>query len=143
MPGGDGGEDEARISVEEFDLPKVDLLAESDESEKVEEIEEVEESAEAKLEDEMHYELALGLQLYTSIAEAPYGAYHYFTKEGDTVEGVAREIVGDARTAPLVFSLNKEHILASTEYGVHPFKVGVMVQLPTPRDLKIFFGRQT
>ncbi|WP_305017021.1 hypothetical protein [Mycobacterium tuberculosis] len=43
----------------------------------------------------------------------------------------------------LVFSLNKEHILASTEYGVHPFKVGVMVQLPTPRDLKIFFGRQT
>ncbi|MCC6978151.1 MAG: hypothetical protein IT343_07505, partial [Candidatus Melainabacteria bacterium] len=91
---------------------------------------------------QMHYELALGLQLYTSIAQAPYGAYHYHTKDGDTVETVARDIVGDVRTAPLVFSLNKEHIIASTEYGTHPFKSGVMIQLPTPRDLKEFFGKQ-
>lgn len=143
LPGGAGGDDVGKISTDDFNLPEVNLLAESDESEKVEEIEEVEESEEAKREDEMHYELALGLQLYTSIAEAPYGAYHYFTKDGDTVESVSREVVGDARTAPLVFSLNKDHILASTEYGVHPFKVGVMVQLPTPRDLKNFFGSQT
>lgn len=143
LPGGAGGDDVGKISTDDFNLPEVNLLGESDESEKVEEIEEVEESEEAKREDEMHYELALGLQLYTSIAEAPYGAYHYFTKDGDTVESVSREVVGDARTAPLVFSLNKDHILASTEYGVHPFKVGVMVQLPTPRDLKNFFGSQT
>lgn len=143
LPGGADGDDVGKISTDDFNLPEVNLLGESEESEKVEEIEEVEESDEAKREEEMHYELALGLQLYTSIAEAPYGAYHYFTKEGDTVESVAREVVGDARTAPLVFSLNKDHILASTEYGVHPFKVGVMVQLPTPRDLKNFFGSQT
>lgn len=143
LPGGADGDDVGKISTDDFNLPEVNLLGASDESETVEEIEEVEESEEAKREDEMHYELALGLQLYTSIAEAPYGAYHYFTKEGDTVESVAREVVGDARTAPLVFSLNKDHILASTEYGVHPFKVGVMVQLPTPRDLKNFFGSQT
>lgn len=143
LPGGAGGDDVGKISTDDFNLPEVNLLGETDESEKVEEIEEVEESEEAKREDEMHYELALGLQLYTSIAEAPYGAYHYFTKDGDTVESVSREVVGDARTAPLVFSLNKDHILASTEYGVHPFKVGVMVQLPTPRDLKNFFGSQT
>ncbi len=143
LPGGAGGDDVGKISTDDFNLPEVNLLGESDESENIEEIEEVEESEEAKREDEMHYELALGLQLYTSIAEAPYGAYHYFTKDGDTVESVSREVVGDARTAPLVFSLNKDHILASTEYGVHPFKVGVMVQLPTPRDLKNFFGSQT
>ncbi|MBX9949415.1 MAG: hypothetical protein K2Y39_09630, partial [Candidatus Obscuribacterales bacterium] len=137
------GDDEGGTSIDDFNLPEVDLLGDVDEKEKVEELTEVDESEEAKLEDEMHYELALGLQLYTSIAEAPYGAYHYLTREGDTVESVAREIVGDERTAPLVFSLNKEHILASTEYGVHPFKVGVMVQLPTPRDLKHFFGGQT
>jgi len=140
--GGTGGDDEGVTAIDEFNLPEVDLLGEVDEEEKVEELVEVDESEEAKLEHEMHYELALGLQLYTSISEAPYGAYHYLTREGDTVEGVAREIVGDDRTAPLVFSLNKEHILASTEYGVHPFKVGVMVQLPTPRDLKNFFGGQ-
>lgn len=140
--GGTGGDDKGGTSIDEFSLPEVDLLGESGNSESIEEIAEVEESEKAKGEDEMHYELALGLQLYTSISESQYGVYHYLTKEGDTVEGVARNIVGDGRTAPLVFSLNKEHILASTEYGVHPFKVGVMVQLPTPRDLKNFFGTQ-
>lgn len=130
---------EGGVPLEEFNLPEVDLLSDADE---VEEIEEIEESVEAKIEDEMHYELALGLQLYTSIAGAQYGAYHYHTKDGDTVESVSRDIVGDVRCSPLVFSLNKEHIVASTEYGVHPFKVGVMVQLPTPRDLKEFFGEQ-
>jgi hypothetical protein len=143
-PGMDGGdepkhEDEV-IPIEEFELPQVDLLAEAEEVEEVSE--EFEKTTEAKLEDEMHYELALGLQLYTSIAQAPYGAYHYHTKDGDTVETVARDIVGDVRTAPLVFSLNKDHIIASTEYGTHPFKSGVMIQLPTPRDLKDFFGQQ-
>ncbi|HMY56019.1 MAG TPA: hypothetical protein PK671_23840 [Candidatus Obscuribacter sp.] len=141
--GATGDDEEGKVSIDDFNLPDVDLLGESEDSENIEEITEVEESEEAKLEDEMHYELALGLQLYSSIAESPYGAYYYLTREGDTVESVAREIVGEPRTAPLVFSLNKEHILASTEYGVHPFKVGVMVQLPTPRDLKNFFGSQT
>lgn len=137
--GGSSDDAEGGVPLEEFNLPEVDLLRDADE---VEEVEEIEESIEAKIEDEMHYELALGLQLYTSIAGAQYGAYHYHTKEGDTVESVSRDIVGDVRCSPLVFSLNKEHIVASTEYGVHPFKVGVMVQLPTPRDLKEFFGDQ-
>lgn len=144
VPGMDGGDEpkleEESIVMEVFDLPQVDLLGETEEVEEVSE--EFEKTTEAKLEDEMHYELALGLQLYTSIAQAPYGAYHYHTKDGDTVETVARDIVGDVRTAPLVFSLNKEHIIASTEYGTHPFKPGVMIQLPTPRDLKEFFGQQ-
>lgn len=131
------------LAVDDLELPEVDLLGETEDAEKVEPLSEIEESQEVQLENEMHYELALGLQLYSSIAESPYGAYYYLTREGDTVESVAREIVGEPRTAPLVFSLNKEHILASTEYGVHPFKVGVMVQLPTPRDLKNFFGSQT
>jgi len=142
----DGGEDlprldEESVPVEEFDLPQVDLLGEAEEVEEADE--NVEKSSEDRIEDEMHYELALGLQLYTAISQAPYGAYHYHTKEGDTVESVAREIVGDVRTAPLVFSLNKDHIIASTEYGSHPFQPGVMIQLPTPRDLKEFFGKQT
>jgi len=144
IPGMDGGEEarleEEAISMEAFDLPQVDLLGKTEEVEEVSE--EVEKTTEATLEEQMHYELALGLQLYTSIAQAPYGAYHYHTKDGDTVETVARDIVGDVRTAPLVFSLNKEHIIASTEYGTHPFKAGVMIQLPTPRDLKEFFGKQ-
>jgi hypothetical protein len=137
--GGSSDDAEGGVPLEEFNLPEVGLLSDADE---VEEVEEIEESVEAKIEDEMHYELALGLQLYTSIAGAQYGAYHYHTKECDTVESVSRDIVGDVRCSPLVFSLNKEHIVASTEYGVHPFKVGVMVQLPTPRDLKEFFGDQ-
>ncbi len=140
LAGGDGSNDGESVPLEEFSLPEVDLLGEANE---IEEVKEIEESAEENIEDEMHYELALGLQLYTSIAEAQYGAYYYCTKEGDTVESVAREIVGDARCSPLVFSLNKDHIVASTEYGVHPFKVGVMIQLPTPRDLKEFFSSQT
>ncbi len=138
--GGFADDAEGGVPLEEFNLPEVDLLSDADE---VEEVKEIEESVEAKIEDEMHYELALGLQLYTSIAGAQYGAYHYHTREGDTVESVSRDIVGDVRCSPLVFSLNKEHIVASTEYGVHPFRVGVMVQLPTPRDLKEFFGEQT
>ncbi len=137
--GGFADDAEGVVPLEEFNLPEVDLLSDADE---VEEVKEIEEAVEAKIEDEMHYELALGLQLYTSIAGAQYGAYHYHTKDGDTVESVSRDIVGDVRCSPLVFSLNKEHIVASTEYGVHPFKVGVMVQLPTPRDLKEFFGEQ-
>ncbi len=141
----EGGESveagEEGIPVEDFQLPPIDLLGEAEEIAEVEE--EVEKTVEASMEDAMHYELAMGLQLYTTVAEAQYGAYHYYTKEGDTVEIVARDIVGDVRCAPLVFSLNKEHIVASTEYGVHPFKVGVMIQLPTPRDLKEFFGSQS
>lgn len=134
-----GDNEEQSLPVEEFELPQVDLLGEVNE---LSEIEEVNESPETQVEDQMQYELALGLQLYTSIAQAPYGAYYYCSKDGDTVESVAREVVGDVRTSPLVFSLNKEHILASTEYGVHPFKTGAMIQLPTPRDLKEFFGKQ-
>lgn len=129
------------VPLEEFALPSVDLLAESDQSAEIDEL--VNEAGDAEEFDERTYELALGLQLYNAVAEAQYGAYHYLTREGDTVELVSRDVVGDPRTAPLVFSINKEHILASTEYGVHPFKVGVMIQLPTPREIKIHFGPQT
>lgn len=129
------------IPIEEFALPAVDFLSESDEAAEVEES--VDEAGEGEEFDERTYELALGLQLYNAVAEAQYGAYHYFTREGDTVELVSRDVVGDPRTAPLVFSLNKDHILASTEYGVHPFKVGVMIQLPTPREIKMYFGPQS
>ncbi|HEY9787073.1 MAG TPA: hypothetical protein V6D17_16900 [Candidatus Obscuribacterales bacterium] len=89
--------------------------------------------------DEKTAELSMALGVLHKLMEEEHGAYLYITKEGDTVELVARDVVGDARTAPLVFSMNKEHVLQSEQYGVYPFKVGVVLNLPTPRQIKEFF----
>ncbi|CAN5249699.1 hypothetical protein BH11CYA1_BH11CYA1_35220 [soil metagenome] len=71
---------------------------------------------------------------------APLGRYTYIVRAGDTVESVAVVELNDLTLAPLLFSKNKQHVLPEVEYGRHPLVVGVVIDLPSPAEIKAFRG---
>lgn len=59
----------------------------------------------------------------------------YLTREGDTVDSVARQILFDLSIAGLLLKLNANHLLAPNS---RQFKPGVYIQLPTPTQVTKF-----
>lgn len=70
--------------------------------------------------------------------QAPLGRYTYIVRAGDTVESVAVVELNDLSLAPLLFKKNKKYVLPEEEYGRHPLVTGVVIDLPTPAEIKAF-----
>ncbi|MFA7336013.1 MAG: hypothetical protein WC028_04465 [Candidatus Obscuribacterales bacterium] len=70
--------------------------------------------------------------------QAPLGRYTYIVRAGDTVESVAVVELNDLSLAPLLFKKNKKYVLPEEEYGRHPLVAGVVIDLPTPAEIKAF-----
>ncbi|MBP9094744.1 hypothetical protein KBI23_27240 [bacterium] len=70
--------------------------------------------------------------------QAPLGRYTYIVRAGDTIESVAVVELNDLSLAPLLFKKNKKYVLPEEEYGRHPLVVGVVIDLPTPAEIKAF-----
>jgi hypothetical protein len=70
--------------------------------------------------------------------QAPLGRYTYIVRAGDTVESVAVVELNDLTLAPLLFKKNKKFVLPEEEYGRHPLVAGVVIDLPTPAEIKAF-----
>ena len=70
--------------------------------------------------------------------QAPLGRYTYIVRAGDTVESVAVVELNDLSLAPLLFKKNKKYVLPEEEYGRHPLVPGVVIDLPTPAEIKAF-----
>ncbi len=69
---------------------------------------------------------------------APLGRYTYIVRAGDTIESVAVVELNDLSLAPLLFKKNKKYVLQEEEYGKHPLVPGVVIDLPTPAEIKAF-----
>lgn len=70
--------------------------------------------------------------------QAPLGRYTYIVRAGDTIESVAVVELNDLTLAPLLFRKNKKYVLPEEEYGRHPLVAGVVIDLPTPAEIKAF-----
>ncbi len=70
--------------------------------------------------------------------QAPLGRYTYIVRAGDTIESVAVVELNDLALAPLLFKKNKKYVLPEEEYGRHPLVAGVVIDLPTPAEIKAF-----
>ncbi len=70
--------------------------------------------------------------------QAPLGRYTYIVRAGDTIESVAVVELNDLSLAPLLFKKNKKYVLPEEEYGRHPLVTGVVIDLPTPAEIKAF-----
>ncbi|MFA6211912.1 MAG: hypothetical protein WCT03_19890 [Candidatus Obscuribacterales bacterium] len=70
--------------------------------------------------------------------QAPLGRYTYIVRAGDTIESVAVVELNDLALAPLLFKKNKKFVLPEEEYGRHPLVAGVVIDLPTPAEIKAF-----
>lgn len=70
--------------------------------------------------------------------QAPLGRYTYIVRAGDTIESVAVVELNDLTLAPLLFKKNKKFVLPEEEYGRHPLVAGVVIDLPTPAEIKAF-----
>lgn len=69
---------------------------------------------------------------------APLGRYTYIVRAGDTIESVAVVELNDLSLAPLLYKKNKKYVLQEEEYGKHPLVPGVVIDLPTPAEIKAF-----
>lgn len=69
---------------------------------------------------------------------APLGRYTYIVRAGDTIESVAVVELNDLSLAPLLYKKNKMYVLQEEEYGKHPLVPGVVIDLPTPAEIKAF-----
>lgn len=69
---------------------------------------------------------------------APLGRYTYIVRAGDTIESVAVVELNDLSLAPLLFKKNKKYVLQEEEYGKHPLVPGVVIDLPTPAEIKAY-----
>lgn len=69
---------------------------------------------------------------------APLGRYTYIVRAGDTIESVAVVELNDLSLAPLLYKKNRKYVLQEEEYGKHPLVPGVVIDLPTPAEIKAF-----
>jgi hypothetical protein len=70
--------------------------------------------------------------------QSPLGRYTYIVRSGDSVESVAVAELNDATLAPLIFKKNRKYVLPEVDYGVHPLLAGVVIDLPTPKEIAEF-----
>jgi hypothetical protein len=71
--------------------------------------------------------------------------YQYIVEAGDTVELIAVKVFKNVALAPLIYQINKDAIPIGMQDGrmVFTLKVGTIIWLPFPKEIKQFMGIST